>query len=188
MHGSTIYVDCNAIAPETMTTIAGILAGTRCVDVGIIGGPPRDAYAPRFYASGPDAPALLALEQNGLRVRVLAGDVGVASAFKCCYAGITKGFTAIGSVMLAAAQSHDLRAELDDELSESQPALKAWLDRQLPMMPPKAYRWVAEMREIGRASGDPSADAIYNAIADFYATVARERGDAVRDVLTKGTA
>ncbi|MFN7633428.1 MAG: DUF1932 domain-containing protein, partial [Acetobacteraceae bacterium] len=31
----------------------------------------------------------------------------------------------------------------------SQPEASAWLLRQLPSMPPKAWRWVAEMEEIG---------------------------------------
>jgi 3-hydroxyisobutyrate dehydrogenase-like beta-hydroxyacid dehydrogenase len=185
MHGRTTYVDCNAISPQTMTTIASILSGAPCIDVGIIGGPPRDGFTPAFYASGPDAPALLALEDAGLRIRVLDGDVGVASAFKCCYAGITKGFTAIGSAMRAAAQTHELAGALDDELAESQPALKAWLDRQLPLMPAKAYRWVAEMREIGRSSGDPATGAIYDAFAEFYAAIALERGDTVRDIAVR---
>ena len=36
----------------------------------------------------------------------------------------------------------------------SQPQLLAWLTRQVPRMPPKAYRWVAEMEEIGHFVGD----------------------------------
>jgi len=180
MNGRTTFVDCNAIAPETMATIATIVSGAPCIDVGIIGGPPRDGYTPKFYASGPDASWLLALDDAGLSIRVLEGDVGLASAFKMCYAGISKGFTAVGSAMRTAAAKHGLAAELEAELSESQPQLKAWLDRQLPMMPPKAYRWVAEMHEIGQSTGDPAARAMYDAFADLYADVARERGDAVR--------
>jgi 3-hydroxyisobutyrate dehydrogenase-like beta-hydroxyacid dehydrogenase len=180
MNGRTTFVDCNAIAPDTMAVVAGTVSGAPCIDVGIVGGPPRDGYTPKFYASGPDAGWLLALEDAGLAVRVLEGDIGLASAFKMCYAGISKGFTAIGTAMLAAAETHGLAGELEAELAESQPALKAWLDRQLPMMPPKAYRWVAEMHEIGRSTGDPAARAMYDAFADLYAAIARERGDGVR--------
>jgi 3-hydroxyisobutyrate dehydrogenase-like beta-hydroxyacid dehydrogenase len=173
MNGRTTFVDCNAIAPETMATVASIVSGAPCIDVGIIGGPPRDGYTPTFYASGPDASGLLALADAGLTIHVLEGDVGRASAFKMCYAGISKGFTAIGSAMRAAAAAHGLSAELEAELAASQPALKAWLDRQLPAMPPKAYRWVAEMHEIGRSAGDPVTRAMYDAFADLYADVAR---------------
>jgi 3-hydroxyisobutyrate dehydrogenase-like beta-hydroxyacid dehydrogenase len=180
MNGRTTFVDCNAIAPDTMATIASIVTGAPCIDVGIIGGPPRDGYTPTFYASGPDAAWLLALDDAGLAIKVLDGDVGLASAFKMCYAGITKGFTAVGSAMRAAAAKHGLADELEAELAASQPALKAFLDRQLPLMPPKAYRWVAEMHEIGRSTGDPAAQAMYDAFADLYAGVALEHGDAVR--------
>ena len=182
MNGRTAFVDCNAIAPDTMATIANIVYGASCIDVGIIGGPPVDGYTPRFYASGPDAGELLALEDVGLAVRLLDGDVGLASAFKMCYAGISKGFTAVADAMHTSAAKHGLAAELALELSESQPALKAWLDRQLPKMPPKAYRWVAEMREIGRSTGDAEAGAIYDAIAAYYGAIARgERALAVRN-------
>ena len=180
MNGRTTFVDCNAIAPQTMATVASTVSGAPCIDVGIVGGPPRQEYTPKFYASGPDAAWLLALEDAGLVIRVLDGDIGLASAFKMCYAGITKGFTAVGSAMRAAALTHGLANELDAELAASQPALKAWLDRQLPTMPPKAYRWVAEMHEIGQSTGDAAAAAIYDAFAGYYATIARERGDAVR--------
>ena len=179
-NGRTAFVDCNAIASDTMATIAEIVSAAPCIDVGIIGGAPREGTTPQFYASGPHARSLLVLDDVGLRVRVLDRDIGAASAFKMCYAGITKGFTAVGSAMRAAARTHGLADELDAELVESQPALKAWLDRQLPQMPPKAYRWVAEMREIGRSTGDPFADDIYTAFAAFYEAIARDRGDAVR--------
>jgi 3-hydroxyisobutyrate dehydrogenase-like beta-hydroxyacid dehydrogenase len=183
-NGRTMFVDCNAIAPDTMNAIAGIVYGAPCIDVGIVGGPPRDGYTPKFYASGPDAGSLLALEDVGLSIRLLDGDIGLASAFKMCYGGISKGFTAIGSAMRAAAAKHGLSDELDREMSESQPALKEWLDRQLPAMPPKAYRWVAEMREVGHATGDEPANAIYQAIADYYAKIAR--GEPAAAVRTEG--
>jgi 3-hydroxyisobutyrate dehydrogenase-like beta-hydroxyacid dehydrogenase len=171
-NGRTTFVDCNAIAPDTMAAVATAAYGTPCIDVGIIGGPPRDGFTPVFYASGPDAPALLALEDVGLRIHVLEGDIGLASAFKMCYGGITKGFTAIGYAMRSAAERYGLGEALAAECEASQPQLKAWLDRQLPAMPAKAYRWVAEMHEIGAASGDPDARAIYDAIAAQYATIA----------------
>src|SRR5688572_5921041 len=42
-----IYVDCNAVSPDTAERIGAVLAGTpaRYVDGGIIGGPPRAGYA-----------------------------------------------------------------------------------------------------------------------------------------------
>ena len=51
-----LYVDCNAIAPETARRVGAMVeaAGARFVDAGIIGPPPKPAAAgTRFYASGP---------------------------------------------------------------------------------------------------------------------------------------
>ena len=58
--GATLlYVDCNAIAPQTARQIAEIVegAGARFVDAGIIGPPPKPgASSTRFYASGGTPP------------------------------------------------------------------------------------------------------------------------------------
>src|SRR5437763_9614563 len=51
-----IYVDCNAISPQTAERVAAIVepTGAKFVDGGIIGGPPRDGYnRPAIPASGP---------------------------------------------------------------------------------------------------------------------------------------
>jgi hypothetical protein len=52
-----VYVDCNAVSPQTAERIAAIVepTGAAFVDGGIIGGPPRDGYSPAIYASGPTA-------------------------------------------------------------------------------------------------------------------------------------
>jgi Domain of unknown function (DUF1932) len=40
------------------------------------------------------------------------------------------------------------------ELRESQAELLGWFERQVPRMPPKAYRWVGEMEEIAHTFAD----------------------------------
>src|SRR6201990_335885 len=52
-----VYVDCNAVSPQTALRIGEIIAptGADFVDGGIIGGPPRPGYSPTIYASGPPA-------------------------------------------------------------------------------------------------------------------------------------
>src|SRR5205085_7754054 len=90
-----VYVDCNAVNPETAVRIGNVISesGAPFVDAGIIGGPPRrDGYRPAFYASGPEAQRFAALSAFGLDARVMDGPVGAASAMKMSYAGITKGF------------------------------------------------------------------------------------------------
>ena len=51
----------------------------------------------------------------------------------------------------------------------------AWLKRNLALMPPKAYRWIAEMHEIANFVGaDPSAHELYLGAAHFYEQIARD--------------
>ena len=80
-------------------------------------------------------------------------NIGQASGLKMCYAAITKGLTALGTELLVAGKAMGLAEPLRAELEQSQPELLAWLDRQVPGMPPKAYRWVGEMEEIAATFG-----------------------------------
>jgi 3-hydroxyisobutyrate dehydrogenase-like beta-hydroxyacid dehydrogenase len=185
-----VYVDCNAINPKTVEKVAAAIAPTECpfVDAGIIGQPPSPAPAgqdkvagsPRFYASGPAALRFATLRDFGLDVRVLDGALSAASALKMSYAGITKGTQAIGAAMMLAAARAGSADALFAELQSSQKELFPWLKRQLSMMPPKAYRWVAEMQEIaGFVGDDPTARELYEGAADFYEKFAEnfENGD-----------
>jgi 3-hydroxyisobutyrate dehydrogenase-like beta-hydroxyacid dehydrogenase len=171
-----IYVDCNAISPPTLERVAAALAptGSPLVDAGIIGSPPKPGDAgPRFYASGPHAQRFASLKPYGLDIRVLEGPLTAASALKMSYAGITKGTQALGAAMMLAATRGGSADALFAELSGSQPQVLAWMKRQLSIMPPKAYRWVAEMEEIAQFQGDdPAAKAMYLGIARFYEQIA----------------
>jgi L-threonate 2-dehydrogenase len=174
--GRALYVDCNAIAPVTARTIAGIVvaAGARFLDAGIIGTSPREGYdGPKVFASGPDVAEFVRLAEHGLQVRPLEGGIGVASALKMCYGGLTKGITSIGTAMRACADHNGVAEALAAEFGESQPALNGWLNRQIPTMYPKAYRWVAEMREIAIfAEAEPGVAAMYGGISELYAAIA----------------
>jgi L-threonate 2-dehydrogenase len=181
-----IYVDCNAVNPKTVVEIASIVTSTGCpfVDAGIIGGPPKPNYdGPVFYASGDAAGRFAALGEYGLKVRVLDGPAGAASAVKMSYAGITKGFTALSAAMMLAAAREGTAETLHRELSESQPALLAWLTRQMPAMYSKAYRWVAEMEEIAEfVADDPAARQAYLAYARLYERFAADYDGDKREV------
>ncbi|MFL4968921.1 MAG: NAD(P)-binding domain-containing protein, partial [Xanthobacteraceae bacterium] len=132
-----VYVDCNAVSPQTVVDIASVITatGTPFVDAGIIGAPPRPDYdGPMFYASGDAADRFAALADCGLKVHVIQGPAGAASAMKMSYAGITKGFTALGCMMMLAAARGGVAEGLRAELERSQPALLPWLQRQIPAM------------------------------------------------------
>jgi len=164
-----------------------VLEDTGCtyVDAGIVGPPPSATGRTIFYASGPGAGEFERLGACGLSIRVMDGPNGAASAMKLSYAGITKGCTAIGSAMMLGATRGGTADALLQELSESQPMLLNWMRSFVSRMPPKAYRWVAEMEEIAKFQGDdPAARDIYLGIARFYQQIAAvveapKPGDAV---------
>jgi 3-hydroxyisobutyrate dehydrogenase-like beta-hydroxyacid dehydrogenase len=174
----SVYVDCNAVAPKTAERIGAALAGTGCryVDGGIIGPPPA-ATGTRtiLYVAGPTAHEAERLGCPGFAVRVIEGPIGAASALKMSYAGVTKGFTAIGAAMMLGAARSGCAEALHREMTESQPHLLPWLSRQVPRMFPKAYRFVAEMEEIAAfLDGDPAGADMYRAIARLYERLAAE--------------
>lgn len=172
-----VYVDCNAVNPQTASRVADVIAETGCpfADAGIIGGPPRAGYGgPHFYVCGPDARRVETLGEYGLSIRVLDGPNGAASALKMSYGGITKGLTAVGTAMALAAHRGGVAEALRRELSESQPALTAYLTRSVPDMFGKAYRWVAEMEEIADFTGSDAERNMYASIAELYQRLAAD--------------
>ncbi|HUG06889.1 MAG TPA: DUF1932 domain-containing protein [Candidatus Limnocylindria bacterium] len=198
------YVDCNAVAPRTAREVAAVIAptGGGFVDAGIVGGPPRDAPSPRFYASGPDRALFGALRDAGLDVRLLGDEVGEASALKMCYAALTKGTTAIATELLVAARRLGVYDTLIAELRDSQGAQAKRMADAVPAMPGKAHRWIAEMEEIARTFEDVGlTPLIFQGAAEMYRltagseiggerpeTVDRLRGmDGTVDVLARAT-
>jgi L-threonate 2-dehydrogenase len=182
-----VYADCNAVNPDTVKKIAAVIAQTGCpfVDAGIIGGPPRAGYnGPSFYVSGEDAGKVEPLNELGLVIRRMDGPIGAASAIKMSFGGITKGLIAIGSAMVLAAHRAGVAEALHAELAASQPAVLAYLTRMVPDMPPKAYRWVAEMEEIAGFTGSDAERDMYEAIAALYERLAQESAKDEIDALT----
>lgn len=177
-----IYVDCNAISPQTASEIAAVVAATGAafVDAGIIGGPPRAGYSgPGIYASGPAVERTRVLRDYGLDWRVIDGPVGAASGLKMSYAGITKGTTAIAAAMLLGAARFGCGEALIAELAASQPEMLKRMKSGIPGMYDKAYRWVGEMEEISDfLDANPPSRDIYAAIARLYDFLAAEEADA----------
>jgi len=171
-----VFVDCNAVSPPTMRGTAEVIeaAGAAFVGAAIIGPPPKPGSAnTRIYVSGPAANEVMRLNDHGLVVRLLEGPLTAASALKMSYAGITKGLTALGAAMMLAATREGSADALRAELAESQPALVPWFDRMVPAMYGKAYRWVAELDEIGAFVGEEFPEhAMLTAAARFYQRMA----------------
>jgi 3-hydroxyisobutyrate dehydrogenase-like beta-hydroxyacid dehydrogenase len=179
-----IYVDLNAVAPETAVAIGDVIktSGAHYVDGGIIGAPPSGNYSPKLYLAGDNAKNVERLAAYGVTIRAVHGAIGAASALKMSYAGLTKGLTALGTAMILGSIRAGCADELRAELAESQPNMLAWLARQVPSMYPKAYRWIAEMEEIAAfLKDDAAASAIYQGIARLYERVADVRNKSGTD-------
>jgi putative dehydrogenase len=173
-----VYIDCNALSPKTKMEIAGALEETGCdiVDGAIVGAPPQPRKkGPRLYVSGDRSDRAGVLRTLGLDLRQIDGPIGAAAALKMSYAGITKGVVAIGSAMLLAASRSGASTGLYQELGESLPQLLSRFEAGIPDMYPKAYRWVAEMREIAAFLGEDKAAArIFEGVAQLYDRLATD--------------
>jgi putative dehydrogenase len=173
-----VFVDCNAVSPDTVKEIAAVIAptGAEFVDASIIGvAPAAGAPSPHVYASGEHAAKLRPLADRGLDIRVLDAPVGAASALKMAYAGISKGTLAVATAMVLAATRAGAAEALHRELAESDSHLLGTLARRIPGALPKAWRWVAEMQEIAEFAGeDRHAADLFNAFSAFYERLAAD--------------
>lgn len=181
-----VFIDCNAVNVETVRKVEDVVlsSGARFVDAAIIGLPPKPGTSgPAFYVSGENAKDLAVLRELGLDLRIIDGPVGAASALKMSYAGINKGLTALAAAMILAASRDGAAPALHAELAESQPQLLARFGKSLPDMYPKAYRWVAEMREIADFLGpDDPARLIYEGMAGLYERLAADVAGEKQDI------
>ncbi|MDP1536831.1 MAG: DUF1932 domain-containing protein [Burkholderiales bacterium] len=171
-----VFVDCNAIAPQTAHEIAAIIraAGGECIDAGIIGPPPRGEARMHLYVCGPQASLMQPLASANVEIRVMSEHIGDASALKMCYAAYTKGAVALGVEMLMAARRLGVDAALDRELQESAANNRQWILSRTTVMPPKAYRWIPEMLEIAKTfEGVRLTPRILLGAADMFEMIAQ---------------
>ena len=172
-----VYVDCNAIAPQTVTPIAASFAeaGIAFVDAGIVGGPPSADFSPRIYASGAQASAFARLNHYGLDIPVLSERIGDASALKMAYAGTTKGASAVMIAMMLGAARAGVGEAFVAEMKASQAGRLEAAVRQLPAVLKKAYRWDGEMEEIARFLLPETGGAgLFQGAAQLYRDLARD--------------
>lgn len=183
---SGLFVDANAIAPETTRSVAAVLSAggtgaagtgaTRFADGGIIGPPPQPGADPaarngtRLYLAGEPAAEVAALfAGTPVGAQVVNGGIGAASAVKVAYAAWTKGSAAL--LLAARSLAHQERVEgtLLEEWALSQPELVRRLQHAARSAVAKGWRWEAEMTEIAAAmaaAGLP--DGFHLAAADIF--------------------
>ena len=148
-----VYVDANAIAPETARTVGERFG--RFVDGGIIGPPAVRPGITRLYLSGDDMTEVrdVASLWDGslLDVRPIDGGPGAASAVKIAYATWTKVSSAMLLAVRALARAEGVEAPLLDEWAISQPGTAERSEATARMTAFKAWRFDGEMAEIAAA-------------------------------------
>lgn len=173
---SGIYLDANAISRATAEQIGETVtkAGASFVDGGIIGPPAKRAGTTRLYLSGGRADEVVELfSASLLDTRAIGAEPGAASALKMAYAAWTKCSDALILAICALAAIEGVDKALLEEWSLSQPDLERRRSRAAALAAPKAWRYVAEMREIAatfEAAGLPAG--FHNAAADLYERLA----------------
>ena len=171
------YVDCNAISPETAKSVAITIskAGSKPIDVGIVGNPPKqNSTPPRFFASGVDAKLMDTFSNAGIVVKNCGQEIGQASAVKMVYAGITKGVSALFANMLIAADKLGVADTAHEELMLSQDFLYRRMQNLTPSLPAVSERYIGEMEEIAktcRAIGITAG--FHDGAADLYRLMSR---------------
>ncbi len=165
-----LYVDMNAIAPQTARDIEKLVtaAGGRFMDGGIMGGAPVEGMpAPRMFISGKDMDEVMALNDHGLNVAPAGKEAGQASGLKMCFASVAKGMVALGLEAMTAARILGVDDLLRQQF-EKGPFFKA-IERRMPDAGPNAYRWAEEMDEIAATMASTNVEpGTFKGIGDFF--------------------
>jgi len=219
------FLDLNAVSPRSARSIGEIFStkapAITFLDGCIIGSAPTQKPTPTpsttearqhpktsltwsqpsipISGSVASVPASFAQLAETLNFKHISEDVGIASGLKCCFATVTKGFTALCIQAFTTASNLGVLPALIEEMEEKFPASLKTARYGVTSMPPKAYRWVKEMEEISAAheedGGFESAGkGLFNEIAKVYESVAddsvlgeekterRKRGLTIEDV------
>lgn len=166
------YVDANAVAPATARSIGELFDSF--VDGGIVGPPAHRPGTTRMYLSGVDAAEVAPRwNDSALEVRTIDGGPGAASAVKMCFAGWTKGTSALLLAIRAVAEAEGVADDLLAEWETSMPDLIGRSEHTAPAVGPKAWRFAPEMEEIAATFGDAGLpDGFHLAAAQIYERLA----------------
>ena len=147
------YVECNAISPNTTQFIeksfmTKAFKNSKYIDGSIIGTAPNDTYKPNLYISGKYANDIESLKSQAFKIINLGRNLEAASSIKMCYASLTKGTNALWISLLLLSEKLNIFNELIKEFDYSQKESLIKMKNQIPKLPSKSGRWIAEMREI----------------------------------------
>lgn len=184
-----LYVDANAISSRRARRIGEAMAavGTAFVDGGIIGGPSMERDRTWLYLAGKEAERAGACFSAGpIGTRVIGDRIGKASSLKMCYAAYTKGATALLCAILAAAEAHGVRGELENQWSRDGSDFAVQALQRVGRSTAKAWRFVGEMEEVAATfeeAGMPGG--FHAAAADIFRRFAHFKGLAANPPITE---
>ena len=141
-----------------------------------------DWARPRIPISGPHSLSSLPAGDGErlasvLNFRSISPEIGAASGLKMCFAALTKGYTALATQSFTTAHRLGVADELKREMADLIPTHLAGVEKGVPSMVPKAYRWVREMEEIATTMSDEGGwgRGIFDGVADVYKAVAEDK-------------
>ncbi len=167
----TVFVECNAISPDTTLTIEAMLkdAGATMINAGIIGPPPGRGPMTNFYASGADLDLVSFIDGDGIKFKPMEDDITKASAIKMCYAGLTKGMMTLHTSVLVTAELLGISEELQNEIANSQKFHWEGMNKRVSMYACDAGRWAGEMDQISETFGSAGVTAkLHQGAAEIF--------------------
>jgi 3-hydroxyisobutyrate dehydrogenase-like beta-hydroxyacid dehydrogenase len=145
-----LYVDANAVSPDTVRGIGALLGAEHVVDAAIIGPPAWEPGPAVLWLSGPAAPVVADLfAGTPFPGRVLDAELGTASALKACFALQSKALAALRLAMAEAAERYGVTDALREEIART--GGEQLTDGVPAGLASKAWRFVGEMQEAAAA-------------------------------------
>lgn len=169
-----LYLEANAVAPDTVRAVATTLGGRATVCDGAVIGPPAwERGTTVLWLAGPDAGRAAALFAGSpVDARVLGtapSDVGSASGLKACFALQSKALPAVWLALAEAADRFGVAEELRGELERAGAGYDAALAGARAGASEKGRRWAGEMEEAAAALAAVGVpDGFSRAAAEMY--------------------
>ncbi len=120
------YLDLNSASPQTKQLCGEAIAaaGARYVEAAVMTSVPPYGLRVPMLLGGPDASAICPLlDALGLRAKVAAAELGVASAIKMCRSVVIKGMEALFIESLLCARAHGVEDAVLASLAETFPGI-----------------------------------------------------------------
>ncbi|WP_455926358.1 DUF1932 domain-containing protein [Pseudomonas putida] len=160
MTAEQIFIDINSVAPNTKRAACAAVhaVGGRYVDAAVMAPVPPQRLQTPILLGGEQAEQVRAwLTPLGFNVRVVAEEIGVASAIKMCRSVMIKGLEALTTECLSTARQYGAEDAVLASLHKSFPSM-GW-DADLPhylisRVAEHGRRRAEEMEEVARTAAD----------------------------------